>query len=208
MEVPIVSQGVPLDKAKIYEALFSLIDDTLFAYEPLVSDKEENIITQSIEILLSEKAHVNNNIFTFQNQPKIGIYTPDIGVYLRGSRNYFCIIEAKRLPTPKDKKRDEREYVIVNKEQFKGNGGIQRFKESKYAQKHSCSIMFGYIQDDNNIDHWLFKVNAWIMELNDKLWSNADCLTKYKHSKCYRLISRHKRADKTTITLHHYWIKL
>jgi hypothetical protein len=214
MERPITSQGKPLNKENIYETLFMFIDDVLFKYKLLASEIAEDKITQDIEIYLNEETRVNNTFFAFQNQHKEGIYTTDIGVYLRNTRNFFCWIEAKRLPTPDiEKDRDEREYVIVNKnnEKFRGNGGIQRFKEGKHASKLEYSIMIGYIQDDNNADYWLSKINTWITDLaniDNIFWSHEDLLKKFVSNKCDRFLSVHKRNEKTPIILHHYWIKL
>jgi len=217
MERPITSQGNPLDKTKIYETLFVFMDDVLFDYKSSTSGIGENEITQDLEISLNEKSRVQDACFAFQNQYQQGIYSTDIGVYLRTNRYYFCWIEAKRLPTPIREDRDEREYVIVSQEKingkrkFKGNGGIQRFKEGKHAPKLDYSIMIGYIQDNNNVDYWLSKTNTWITELagaNNGFWSNEDCLNKCVANKCERFLSTHKRKDETTIILHHYWIIL
>jgi len=213
MERPIATFGNPPNKKDIYEALFIFIDDVLFNYKTSISDNGEDMITQDIEISLSEKSRINNTFFAFQNQHKEGIYTTDIGVYLRNTRNFFCWIESKRLPTPNKENRDEREYVIVDRsnKKFKGNGGIQRYKESKHASNLECSIMIGYIQDGNNVDYWLLKINRWITELaniDDTFWNHEDCLKKYFSNKCDRFLSVHKRKSKTPITLHHFWIKL
>jgi hypothetical protein len=43
-------------------------------------------------------------------------------------------IECKRLPTPKDKDRDEREYVISR---YSSTGGIQRFKTGHHGCAHT-----------------------------------------------------------------------
>ena len=212
MEKPIVSQGKPLDKLKIYETLFIFMENVLTCYEPSVHEKGEDKITQDIEISVNEATRTNDTLFAFQNQHKEkGNYTSDIGVYLRSTKKNFCSIEAKRLPIPKSYDRDEREYVIVDKTRFKGNGGIQRFKEGNHAPDFSYSIMIGYIQDENNSDYWLFKINTWIAELantDNGFWDNEDILDRYDSKKCERFISMHKRRDETTITLHHYWIKL
>jgi hypothetical protein len=213
MERPITSHGEPLNKENIYETLFMFIDDVLFKYKLLVSEIAEDKITQDIEIYLNEETRVNNTFFAFQNQHKEGIYTTDIGVYLRSNHNFFCWIEAKRLPTPISKDRDEREYVIVDKsnKKFKGNGGIQRFKEGKHASDLEYSIMIGYIQDDNNANYWLSRINVWITELANTggvFWSHEDSLKKFTYNKCDRFLSVHKRKGKNPITLHHYWIKL
>jgi hypothetical protein len=218
MERPNTSQGNPLDKEKIYEILFVFMDDVLFQYKPLTNEKGENKITQDLEIFLNEETRARDTFFAFQNQYEEGNATTDIAVYIRSNRERFCWIEAKRLPTPDtNKDRDEREYVIVNQEKengkkkFRGNGGIQRFKEGKYAPNLSYSIMIGYIQDGNSTDYWLSNINEWIMKLadaNSEFWSIQDCLNKHASGKCDRFLSVHKRKDKSNIALHHYWIKL
>jgi hypothetical protein len=214
MERPITSHGEPLNKENIYETLFMFIDDVLFKYKLLVNEIAEDKITQDIEIYLNEETRVNNTFFAFQNQHKEGKYTTDIGVYLRSNHNFFCWIEAKRLPTPDSgKSRDEREYVIVDKsnKKFKGNGGIQRFKEGNHAPDLEYSIMIGYIQDDNNADYWLSRINEWITELANTdgiFWNHEDCLRKFDSNKYDRFLSVHKRNGRTPIILHHYWIKL
>jgi hypothetical protein len=210
VERPTSSQGKPLEKFEIYEALFDMIDDVLFHFS--TNKKNEDDITQKLEISLNEETRIKDSPFAFQNQYKEGNFATDIGVYIRTNQNYFCWIEAKRLPTPNGKnKRDEREYVFVDKKVFDGNGGIQRFKEGKHASKLSDSIMIGYIQDNNNADYWLSKINIWINELRVKsngFWKKEDCLIKLSPGKCDRFLSRHKRRDGTIIILHHYWIKL
>jgi hypothetical protein len=177
MVKPNTSQGNPLDNEKIYEILFVFMDDVLFQYKTSTNEKGENSITQDLEISLNESARINNTFFAFQNQYQEGIYTTDIGVYLRSNRYFFCWIEAKRLPTPDEKDRD----------------------------------LIGYIQDNNTADYWLSKINVWITELANSgngFWTNEDCLNKYDSNKCYRILSSHKRKNKTTITLHHYWISV
>ena len=52
-------------------------------------------------------------------------------------------IECKRLPTPKDKNRDEREYVINRKAT---TGGIQRFKAGDHGAAHSRAAIIAYVQ--------------------------------------------------------------
>jgi len=216
--------GNPPTSIPIYEYLFDFIDDVLYKFklpskgESGDFDTAENKITQNIAISLSEKAHIEDTIFAFLNQPQLEKQaTTDIGVYLRRGGDFFCWIEAKRLPTPKGSNRDEREYVIVSqtkengKKIFRGNGGIQRFKEGNHASKLPHSIMIGYIQD-NNSDYWLNKINCWIRQLineDSSFWTENDCLCEQKSNKCDRYVSTHNRKRKLgTITLHHFWIKL
>jgi hypothetical protein len=218
MQITPNTTGNPPSSLFIYDYLFRFIDDVLFEFQlPLeYKDGGENKITQNIEISLNEKAHTANTIFAFQNQHEEGNSTTDIGVYLRSNYYFFCWIEAKRLPTPKEKDRDEREYVIVNQEKengkkkFKGNGGIQRFKESKHASQLPYSIMIGYIQA-NDVDYWLDKINAWIQELinlNSDFWNETDCLQRQHSEKCKKYVSVHNRKNELPITLYHFWIKM
>jgi hypothetical protein len=210
MEKFAASQGNPPNKTDLYETLLAFIDDALFLFRPQTSESAENKITQDIEMSLNDQAVASDEYFAFQNQHEEENATMDIGVYVKFTHEVFCWIEAKRLPTPKSNSRDEREYVFVDKNRCKGSGGIQRFKEGKYAPKLSHSIMIGYIQDCNPADYWLMKINGWVSELayTDSFWSNEDCLSKYASNKCSRFLSVHKRKDKPTIALHHYWITL
>lgn len=212
MEKPTISLGEPPAKRDVYDALFVFVDDVLFKYKPSIGNVGENKITQDLEISLTEKTRVEDAPFAFQNQHEEGRFSTDIGVYIRSNRYFFCCIEAKRLPTPIGKDRDEREYVIVDKnnKKFKGNGGIQRFKEGKHASNLKYSIMIGYVQDDNNSDYWLSKINNWITELANTdgvFWSHEDYLKKFTSDKCDRFLSVHKRKKEEPIILHHYWIK-
>jgi hypothetical protein len=199
------------------------MDNILCQLKPFSKDADgeivaaEDLITQDLEKILNNNVRTFNLSFAFQNQHKAGIYSTDISVYNTSSYEDFCWIEAKRLPTPEaGTKRDEREYVIVSQEKvngvkkFKGNGGIQRFKENKHAHKLPFSIMIGYIQE-KDASYWLEKINGWIRELintNAGCWDKSEYLWKYTLGRCDKYLSTHGRKDKTSITLHHYWITL
>src|SRR5258706_9862951 len=70
-------------------------------------------------------------------------------------------IECKRLPTPTENERDEREYVT---NEPGTNGGIQRFKLGYHGASHNFGGMVAYVQEEN-FDYWLGKVNGWIDDL-------------------------------------------
>jgi hypothetical protein len=219
------SIGKPPSSQRIYELLFDFLDNTLLKFKVLSKDNKGNLntsedaITEDLADFLDEKQQMLdqdiNTSFRFTNQSQ---RKADIGVkfgrdYNSYNRVPFCWIEAKRLPTPIRKDRDKREYVIVDKsnKKFKGNGGIQRFKEGKHAPDLEYSIMIGYIQDDNNADYWLSRINEWITELANAdgvFWSHKDRLKRIDSHKCDRFLSIHKRKEGTPIILHHYWIKL
>ena len=120
-------------------------------------------------------------------------------------------IEAKRLPTPKDKDRDEREYVITEPG---STGGIQRFKFGHHGATHEFSAMIGYVQE-KSFDHWLGKVNGWIHQLangNQSSWSDADALEMLQSDSTSRICalkSRHERpAGLKPCELRHLWVQM
>jgi hypothetical protein len=100
-------------------------------------------------------------------------------VWIEGRRHIdFDIllpIECKRLPTPKDNDRDEREYVIHGKA---STGGIQRFKAAHHAGSHNHGAMIGYVQKETRT-FWNARVDEWINALADSGetgWSKKDLL--------------------------------
>lgn len=120
-------------------------------------------------------------------------------------------IECKRLPTPKDKKRDEREYVFSEP---KAAGGIQRFKHGLHGAAHDFAAMIAYVQV-NTSSYWLERVNGWISELSishGPLWSLADRLqlsTIADSNGVTRMNSMHTRTNGTVnIVLEHLWVRM
>lgn len=84
-------------------------------------------------------------------------------------------IECKRLPTPKGKDRDEREYVT---NEPGTTGGIQRYKFSHHGAEHTFAAMIAYVQDES-FSYWMTKINGWIQGLAvgyDPVWNDSDCL--------------------------------
>jgi hypothetical protein len=118
-------------------------------------------------------------------------------------------IECKRLPTPKESGRDEREYVISEKT---STGGIQRFKAGNHGAQHSFGAMIGYVQD-GNAAQWDKRIAAWIDDLAGRDgWSKDDNL-KMEDTDAYRRVttlrSRHQRSNSLPdIELRHVWIEM
>ena len=120
-------------------------------------------------------------------------------------------IECKRLPTPKDKKRDEREYVIT----VPGStGGIQRFKFGHHGAAHTFAAMIAYVQEQT-CSHWLHRVNKWILDLSKEPlteWRKTDLLELLDDdatSRICKLVSRHRRANGLPdCELRHLWISM
>lgn len=87
-------------------------------------------------------------------------------------------IECKRLPTPRAKKRERREYLHTF---VKKGGGVQRFRESLHGADHDIGAMIGYVQA-SSAAAWFDVLNRWIAVFERKkiaAWSKAEQL----HSK-------------------------
>lgn len=229
MQIILNNAGIPPSSLPIYENLFSFIDCSLPDFLPLSKTSKgdcvmaEDDITEDLVNFFEDKIEVlnlnENKTFKFTNQSKQGRNRTDIGVrlgrkYLASNRPLFCWIEAKRLPPPDaGKTRDEREYVIVDKanNKFKGNGGIQRFKEGKHASDLPFSIMIGYIQS-NDTTYWFEQINSWIISLANEFpmfWNTNDCLQEQMSEKCKAYVSLHDRENALgQITLLHFWINI
>lgn len=120
-------------------------------------------------------------------------------------------IECKRLPTPKGKDRDEREYVTTK---FGTTGGIQRFKFGYHGAAHNFAAMIAYVQEQP-FSHWVNQTNCWIRELAtepDSAWSDSDILQPVSDNsltKTYTLKSKHQRKEGLSVLLlHHLWIRM
>jgi len=149
---------------------------------------------------------------------KIDLAPRSLGtIYIEGRRfteyDLLFPIECKRLPmpSPNDKKRDEREYVI---NAYGSTGGIQRFKEGNHGAAHDFAGMIGYVQDATGFRKWFQTINSWIDELvsqSDKDWSEDDQLTQLTEdteSRTCQCRSNHERAGRNPIELWHAWVNL
>ena len=141
---------------------------------------------------------------------------PKAAVIFIGSRRHnqfeaLFPIECKRLPTPKEKDRDEREYVITDPGT---TGGIQRFKFGHHGATHSFAAMIAFVQE-NSFSHWESAVNGWISRLAKRPglpWHLSDklqTLRKDDDSKLCVLQSCHQRTGNLgEIELRHLWIEM
>lgn len=119
-------------------------------------------------------------------------------------------VECKRLPTPVDKRRDPREYVVDGKT----TGGIQRFKSGHHGAAHTMAAMIGYIQA-NDAAHWKTTIDGWIQDListSQPGWSVADILIAeppHASPKVSLHRSDHSRSGGLPdINLTHIWVQL
>lgn len=120
-------------------------------------------------------------------------------------------IECKRLPTPAQRDRDEREYVFS---QHSTTGGIQRFKLGLHGAAHTIGGMIGYIQQDT-CPLWSGRVGEWIKQLvagGEQGWSANDALRLVQHDeerKIASLDSVHSRkTGMSDISLRHMWVQM
>ncbi len=120
-------------------------------------------------------------------------------------------IECKRLPTPNDKDRDEREYVI---NRSGSTGGIQRFKAGYHGSTHTIGAIIGYVQEETPI-YWHKRIAGWIDELANSAhsgWTQKDLpgiMTRDQTLRLSRFRSTHDRENgKLAIELRHLWLEM
>lgn len=209
--------GSPQEPIDLYHLLCQFIDSVIDGFTYFGVSTEENDITSDMSRFLDGKSEESlQPIFKFTNQPK----RADIGVYLGRqynsyNTNIFCWIEAKRLPTPKSARRDEREYVFVDhsQNQFEGNGGIERFKLNKHGEGLPVAIMFGYVQS-NTFEYWEEKVNQWLQTYSSMVPSYSDEKLERIGPNANRFLSTHQRIDYKNkqrmqdIKICHFWIAI
>jgi len=136
-------------------------------------------------------------------------------VWIEGRRHVdfdpLLPIECKRLPTPKGKNRDEREYVI---NRHAATGGIQRFKEGHHGAAHSLCAMIAYVQEENSM-YWTTCVSQWITELIESGqpgWTAKDILVLEHEDETQQvavLRSFHTREHGLSeIEMRHLWVAM
>jgi hypothetical protein len=120
-------------------------------------------------------------------------------------------IECKRLPTPKEKGRDEREYVATA---AGSTGGMQRFKFGHHGSAHCIAGMIAFVQEQTSA-YWLTKVNSWVHDLAKEQgseWSSADSLCLLNDNAgvgVCRLTSHHPRGGGLdAIDIQHIWVQM
>jgi hypothetical protein len=146
---------------------------------------------------------------------KIDLVAAPCGVVLNIDGRRHCDfesvlpIECKRLPTPKDANRDEREYVRSDRG---STGGIQRFKAGHHGAAHAVAGMIAYIQEED-ATIWLERVNCWVDALATEVatWTSTDRLhlRNLSASSLTVLQSTHSRGKGLAdITLLHLWVAM
>ncbi len=136
-------------------------------------------------------------------------------IYIQGRRHSqfdaLFPIECKRLPTPKGKDRDEREYVITEPGT---TGGMQRFKFGHHGATHAFVAMIAFVQE-HSFQHWHEKVNGWISDLTQapnsswKLDEVLHVVDENKNSKICSLASTLQRhGNLNDCELRHLWVQM
>jgi hypothetical protein len=119
-------------------------------------------------------------------------------------------IECKRLPTPTENGRDEREYVITG---GTTTGGIQRFKLGAHGAANPLALMIAYVQSGEP-SQWVSTINRWIVEVSgiDASWQNerlvAGEVSPVEGVHQFRSVHRRAVASSPTVELQHIWILL
>jgi hypothetical protein len=120
-------------------------------------------------------------------------------------------IECKRLPTPKEKGRDEREYVITEPGT---TGGMQRFKFGHHGATHNFVAMIAFIQEQD-FQHWYDQVNGWICDhaqVPNSSWKSEEVLhlvDESKELKVCSLASKLHRSDGLgDCEMRHLWVMM
>lgn len=124
-------------------------------------------------------------------------------------------IECKRLPTPRDKRRSDCEYV--HGVQGHRTGAIERFKHGLHGPTNERAMIIGYVQDQTFV-HWQTTINTRIKKLADEgsvdgLWEHLDMLSESRDAMAYglqKLTSEHRRlkppASSISILIDHLWL--
>ena len=120
-------------------------------------------------------------------------------------------IECKRLPTPREKGRDEREYVITEPGT---TGGMQRFKFGHHGATHDFVAMIAFVQE-HSFQHWHDKLNGWICDcaqVPNSAWKSEEALQVVEESKESRvcsLASKVQRSGKLGgCDIRHLWVMM
>lgn len=244
---PSAITGLP-DRMPSYDGfcddIEAMIRDTLPSWRVQVmrtgnaSQMGEKDLTSRLCIYLNQTAREQSVSWGFHHEhPQRGSRSEDIslvpattcGIWIEqayfASHQRFYAIEAKRLPTPPDPKKErdrEREYVCGDWQRAHDrrkpiSGGIERFKENKHGEDLPRGGMVAFVQD-KSFDHWSTQVNGWIADLSTaKLpcfkasWSAADQLTSPSNERDEQRehVSSHLRPPNSqSITLRHFWVQL
>lgn len=119
-------------------------------------------------------------------------------------------IECKRLPTPRGRRREKREYLHTRQGR---TGGVQRFRAGLHGAGSDVGAIIAYIQAGTSL-HWFGTVNRWVKVLGRARidsWTASEELTDFSGNtvdRTARSTSSHPRGTASTIVLHHLWVEM
>jgi len=188
----------------------------------------EKSLNSSLCDFLDHRSRTDLPMARFKHEsPQSGTLTVDIGIHgteestAIGVRMYtiyepFFVLEAKRLPAPRNDR--EREYVTGTDRSSGGpTGGIQRLKLGLHGGRVDAAAMVGYIEK-HLPHHWHGVINGWIDDLigvtsaDGCVWSSADKLQPIQVDEGNRTafsVSMHQRrqgCSTPAIAIHHLWV--
>lgn len=122
-------------------------------------------------------------------------------------------IECKRLPTPRDNKRSDCEYV--HGVPGHRTGAIERFKHRLHGPTNDRAMIIGYVQSES-FDHWLTTINARLTQfaakgVDDGLWAPSEIIATAATSNgsdLRRLKSSHRRTGSSAVHIRHLWLSM
>lgn len=218
-----------IQNGQYIESIVSFIERYLPIFPtntPIEKSDNEWFLNDDLEIFFNHEAKCTSDTneeypFFFKAEPKDRIEKgkPDLGTFIsiksQRSRTPFFAIECKRLPTPRTKADEQKEYVTGLK------GGIARFKRNEHGVDLPINAMIGYVEK-HDFEYWYSEINSWIVSLNGTIekgkdllkdipWSKNESLEKIFFAEIARLQSKHPRVNSTVIkevTLIHFWVKI
>ncbi|MFN0078150.1 MAG: hypothetical protein ACKVY0_16975 [Prosthecobacter sp.] len=221
-------------EAMIRASLLAWRVSVTLAYD--VSEEGERALTFHLYTFLDQTARELAVPWKFAHEdPRKGSRSEDVslvsssraGIWIEQSfyagHQRFYAIEAKRLPTPRDPKKDRtREYVCGDWDRAKDakkpiSGGIERFKENKHGEGLPRSAMIAFVQE-GTLDEWFIEVNGWInhiavtpLPVSTSPWNLSDTISQSEDRSNVHAeyVSTHHRAPAhAPIILRHYWVML
>lgn len=216
-----------LDADAFHHTIVSFIERELPVWRdrryPVQFHDEPNLNQILCLHLNSASRHQNLDSIQFlQEAVQVAGRRADMGVMPRGiiiveGRTYedfeqLLPIECKRLPTPKDKRRSDCEYVHG----IPGHrsGAIERFKHCLHGAGNRRALIIAFVQSES-FGHWFSTINERLNKCaadnaDDGLWSPAEPLSSTPSTRpdIHKLNSVHRRISTDSIQIEHLWIRM
>ena len=219
-----------LDADAFHHAIVSFIERELAVWRdrpnrPQLNDEPNLNQTLCVHLNSASRRQNFDAVQFLQEAVQVAGRRADIGVMPLGTimvegRTYedfeqLLPIECKRLPTPKDKRRSDCEYVHG----LSGHrtGAIERFKHGLHGPANQRALIIAFVQSES-FTHWLIAINERLNKLatvgaDEGLWSPAEPLSaETSGNDLYRINSRHRRLQSPSssdlIEIEHLWLQM